>query len=253
MSESLMNTGEQSAQPDQAAEGQSVSTEATQGNPASPSAERPEWLPEKYNSPEDLANAYKALESKLGTKDEELRASILEELQQEAYGDRPDSAGDYQLPDSVDPETAVDSELMNWWSEHAFENGYSQEEFQKGIEMYVQATQSQGPDLESEVKRLGDNASARVESASAFASKFFPQDVMPAIERMCESAEGIMALEVIMEGMKDGSFSGGTSTTSSITADSLQTMMQDDRYHNPARRDSAFVKQVEEGFKKLYG
>ena len=146
-----------------------------------------------------MAKAYKALESKLGSKEEYLRKTILDELQQEAYGDRPESAGDYQLPESIDPETAVDSELMSWWSEHAFENGYSQDEFQKGIEMYMQATQQNVPDLDAEAARLGDNASARVESASAFASKFFPDEVMPAIERMCESAEGIMALEVIME------------------------------------------------------
>lgn len=249
MTDSLMS----SEQLDQVDEGQSVSTEATTDEAGTPSADRPEWLPEKYKSPEDLANAYKALESKLGAKDEELRATILEELQQEAYGNRPESVGDYQLPESVDEESAVDSELMSWWAEHSFENGYSQDEFQKGIEMYMQASQSEMPDLDAEAARLGDNASTRVESASAFASKFFPQDVMPAIERMCESAEGIMALEVIMEGMKDGSFSGDTSVSTNITADSLQTMMQDDRYHHPVRRDPAFVKEVEAGFKKLYG
>ena len=27
---------------------------------------RPEWLPEKFNSPEDLANSYTNLESKIG-------------------------------------------------------------------------------------------------------------------------------------------------------------------------------------------
>jgi hypothetical protein len=142
---------------------------------------------------------------------------------------------------------------MRWWSEHAFENGYSQEEFQQGIEMYLQAVEGQMPDLEAEAARLGDNASARVEAASMFASKFFPSEVMPAIERMCESAEGIMALEIIMENMKDGSFSGNTSSSSQITEASLQEMMQDDRYHNPARRDPHFIKQVEEGFRKLYG
>jgi hypothetical protein len=229
------------------------STEATSEGSIPPPTDRPEWLPEKYSSPEELAKAYKALESKLGTKEEDLRKSILDELQQEAYGDRPESAGDYQLPENVDPESAVDSELMRWWSEHAFENGYSQEEFQQGIEMYLQAVEGQMPDLEAEAARLGDNASARVEAASMFASKFFPSEVMPAIERMCESAEGIMALEIIMENMKDGSFSGNTSSSSQITEASLQEMMQDDRYHNPARRDPHFIKQVEEGFRKLYG
>jgi hypothetical protein len=40
---------------------------------------------------------------------------------------------------------------------------------------------------------------------------------------------------------------------SQVTADSLRTMMLDDRYHSPAHRDPAYIKMVEDGFKKLYG
>jgi hypothetical protein len=102
-------------------------------------------------------------------------------------------------------------------------------------------------------KKLGDNANQRIEAASIFANKFFPESALPAIERMCESHEGIVALEHIMEAMKDGSFSGNTSPMPRMNEQTLREMMQDDRYHNPARRDPHFVKQVEEGFRKLYG
>lgn len=238
--------------PQEGAETAAVETEvAVQTESAAP--ERPEWLPEKYKTGEDLANAYKALESKIGTKEEDLRKSILEELQKEAYGDRPETAGDYQLPDTVDPETAVDSELLNWWSEHAYENGYSQDEFQKGIEMYMSAMGDDGPDLEAEQAKLGDNASDRIQSASMFANKFFPKEALPAIERMCESSEGIVALEHMMEALKDGSFSGNAAPLAGVSENDLREMMRDDRYHHPVHRDPAFVRQVEEGFKKLYG
>lgn len=216
-------------------------------------SDRPEWLPEKYKTPEDLANAYKSLESKIGAKEEDLRSQIMEEIQQTAYADRPESAGAYELPESVDPDTAVDSELLNWWSEHAFENGYSQEEFQQGIEMYMSSAMGQGPDLEAEASKLGDNANDRIESASLFANKFFPEAALPAIERMCETSEGIVALEHIMEAMKDGSFSGNSAPAAGSSESDLREMMKDDRYHHPVHRDPAFVKQVEEGFRKLYG
>jgi len=215
---------------------------------------RPEWLPEKYNSGEDLAKAYKSLESKIGSKDADMREAILGELKQEAYADRPETAGDYELPDTVDPETAVDSELLNWWSKHAHENGYSQDEFKKGIEMYMSSEMGEsGPDMEAETAKLGDNATDRITSASLFATKFFPQDAMPAIERMCESAEGIIALEHIAEAMKDGSFSGNSAPPAGSSETDLREMMKDDRYHHPMHRDPSFVKQVEAGFKKLYG
>lgn len=219
---------------------------------AATSSERPEWLPEKYKSPEDLAKAYKELESKLGTKEEDLRKKLLEELNTEAFKDRPATAGEYQLPDFIDSEEAIQSDLLKWWADHAYDNGFSQSEFEKGIEVYMKSV-PQGPDLDQERSKLGDNAKQRIEAASMFATKFFPAETMPAIERLCETADGIVALEVMMEAMKDGSFSGETAPSTSTSEGDLKAMMKDERYWNVAKRDPNFVKQVDAGFKKIYG
>jgi hypothetical protein len=212
--------------------------------------QRPEWLPEKYSTGEDLAKAYRELESKLGTKDEDLRKQIVEEIQTEAFSERPESAGDYQLPESVDQESAVDNELLQWWAEHSFENGFSQEEFNKGIEMYSQAVGNAQPDLEGEAAKLGENANDRIQAASMFADKFFPTEAIPAVERMCESHEGILALETIMEAMKDGSFAAEAQSTAGQSEADLREMMNDPRYWKD--RDPHFIKQVTEGFQGLY-
>lgn len=214
---------------------------------------RPEWLPEKFKTPEDLAKSYSELSTKLGAKDEEIRQSIIEEIQKEAFADRPETAGDYQMPESIDQDSAVDNELLQWWANHSFENGFSQSEFEQGIEMYAKAIMGSEPDLEAESEKLGDNASARIDAASAFANKFFPEEAIPAIERMCESHEGIIALEVIMEAMKDGNFAGETQSASDVGERELQQMMNDPRYYDSTRRDPVFVKQVEDGFRKIYG
>lgn len=212
--------------------------------------QRPEWLPEKYNTGEDLAKAYKELESKLGTKEEDIRSKIIEEIQTEAFSERPESAGDYQLPDIVNEELAVDNELLKWWADHSYENGFSQEEFNKGIEMYAQAIGGQEPDLDAEAAKLGDNANDRIQAASMFANKFFPEQAIPAVERMCESHEGILALEAVMEAMKDGSFTAETQPSAGQSEADLREMMNDPRYYKD--RDPHFVKQVTEGFQALY-
>lgn len=212
--------------------------------------QRPEWLPEKYNTGEDLAKAYKELESKLGTKEEDIRSKIIEEIQTEAFSERPESSGDYQLPDIVNEELAVDNELLKWWADHSYENGFSQEEFNKGIEMYAQAIGSQEPDLDAEAAKLGDNANDRIQAASMFANKFFPEQAIPAVERMCESHEGILALEAVMEAMKDGSFTAETQPSAGQSEADLREMMNDPRYYKD--RDPHFVKQVTEGFQALY-
>ncbi len=220
-------------------------------NKTSETSDRPEWLPEKYNTGEDLAKAYKELESKLGSREEDIKSKLIEEIQSEAFNDRPEKAGDYQLPEMVDEEMAVDNDLLQWWSDHSFENGYSQEEFQKGIEMYAQAINGAEPDLEAESSKLGDGANDRIEAASLWANNFFPEETIPAIERLCETSEGIIALETIMEKMKDGSFSGDTQPTAGLSEAQLREMMSDSRYHG-YNKDADFVKQVDEGWKQLY-
>ena len=217
-----------------------------------PISERPEWLPEKYKTGEDLAKAYKELEGKLGTKEEEIRAKLLEEMEATANEGLPASAGEYEVPDFVDDETAKDSALLKQWADHCFENKYSQEEFNKGLELYISAM-GEPVDLQAEAMKLGDNANTRIDAANAFARNFFPKEVMPAIERMCETSEGIVALEKIMDAMKEGDFTGNTSAASGQTEAELRQMMQDERYWNPVRMDKDYIRQVEEGFKKIYG
>mgnify|MGYP003670938940 FL=1 len=217
------------------------------------SQERPEWLPEKFKSAEDLASAYGSLESKIGQKEEDLRANFLKEIEEQAYADRPAEIGDYILPEGLDEELAANNELLDWWANTAFENGYGQDEFKKGIEMYMSAINSDVPDFEAELQRLGDNANARTEAVSLFANQFFPEEQLGAIERMCETADGVLALETIMESMRDGGPSSSGSSIGQINEAQLQQMMLDDRYHNPSKRDKDFVRQVEQGFKKLYG
>ena len=248
MSESLIEAGQEAP-----VESDATSRDYVIESDVTSQTDRPEWLPEKYSSGEDLAKAYKELESKLGGKEDDIKSKLMEEIQAEAFSSRPESAGDYQLPDIIDEEASVDNELLKWWSDHAFENGFSQDEFQKGIEMYAASNMGDsGPDLEVEAQKLGENADVRIQAASMFASKFFPTESLPAIERMCESHEGIIALEAIQEALKGGSFAGSTQPTAGLNEAKLREMMNDPRYHNPRDRDPNFVREVEEGFKQVY-
>ena len=213
-------------------------------------SERPEWLPEKFNSPEDLAKSYNELSQKLGSKDEDIRNQLIEEIQAEAFADRPETAGDYQLPDIINQEEAVDNDLLRWWSEHSFNNGFSQEEFEEGIKIYADSVLGSQPSYDEEVAKLGDNAEARIDAASLWANKFFSFFALPAIEKMCESHEGIIALETMMANMKDGSFAGDTASASELNEADLRKMMDDPKYWKD--RDPHLHKQVAEGFKRIY-
>ena len=219
---------------------------------ASEAPARPEWLPEKFNTPEDLANSYASLESKLGASQEEIRNSIISEIEEQAIANRPASVGDYEVPESLDPTLLNDNELFGWWANHAYENGYSQEEFSDGINKYSEFMDSMQPDLEHEHQLLGENADARIEAVDLWSSKFFPEEYQDAILEIGSTAKGIEALEFIMANMSQSSVSGTNEPISQTNEGDLRSMMMDDRYWNPAKRDPAFVKKVQDGFSKLY-
>ena len=55
-----------------------------------------------------------------------------------------------------------------------------------------------------------------------------------------------------MEKMKSAPVNVDSSPSSQITEQSLREMMQDERYWHPARRNTDFINEVNEGFQKLY-
>lgn len=229
-----------------------VETEAPEAYEVTESVEtdRPEWLPEKFKTPEDLVTSYSNLESRMGKGEEDIRTSILDEIESEAFANRPETSGDYALPEGTEEiaEDLANDPNVEWWSNFAWENGFSQEEFEEGLQRMI----PQGPDLEAEAAKLGDNANARIEAVSLWAQKNVPEEMSDAVMAMGESAAGVELLEHFMS-MTDGVNLGGeASTTAGLSQDDLRSMMQDPRYWDNTRRDPSFVKQVDEGFSKLY-
>lgn len=207
---------------------------------------RPEWLPEKFNTPEDLVNSYSSLESKLGKGESELRESIMNEIESEAFANRPEKAGDYTLPEGMD-ELATDPNI-EWWSNFAWENGFSQDEFNEGLSRMMPPQ----PDLDAEIEKLGDNANARIEAVALWSQKNLPAEFEQEVMRMGETAQGVQLLEHFMSALSSGSVSGDATTPTVLGRQELESMMKDPRYWDNTRRDAAFVRQVDEGFAKLY-
>ena len=218
-----------------------------------PTDERPEWLPEKYKTGEDLAKAYKELEAKLGGKEEDIREQTLKEVEEIAFKDRPETSGDYELPDYIDDELAADNPLLKWWSETSWENGFGQDEFEKGLKMYSDGLTADIPDFDEEMGKLGDNATSRVEAVGLFSSQFFEEKHQAALDGLTSTAAGVEVLEHIMGKMKGPSIAATSESPEKLSEDILRQKMADEKYWHPAKRDPAYVKEVQEGWSKLYG
>ena len=226
-----------------------VSPPTTNESVAEPT--RPTWLNEKFETGEDLQKSYDELASKLGKSREDVKSEVLQELETEAYANRPASAGDYQIPEILDEAEAATNPLLKWWADYSWDNGLSQEEFNEGIAKWAEHTGSNQPDLEQVKKDLGDNANARVEATQLFVNKFFPEDLRDAVAELGTSAEGIKALELIQRSMQQAQPNNQATAPAKQTIEDLMAKMRDPRYYDPARRDKAYVQEVTNGFKAL--
>ena len=224
----------------------------TEDQPIDSMGERPAWLPEKFKSAEDMAESYSQLEGKISQKEEDIRSNIMKELEADAYKDRPPTKGEYILPEGIDEELAKSNELLEWWADQAFENGYSQDEFAEGIEMYRKVANIGMTDPQSEMKQLGDNATERVQAVEMWSNKFFSPEQHAEIANLCATAEGVKAMETVMNALKGSSVLPNTEVAPNLSEENLRSMMADERYWNVAKRDPAYVAQVDDGFKKLY-
>jgi len=232
--------------------GETIEQNNQEEQPVESLGERPAWLPEKFKTPEDLASSYSQLESKIGEKEEEILSKAKAEYESERLKNRPAKEGEYLLPEGIDEELAKNNDLLQWWAKESYENGYSQDQFAKGIEMYSNAISNGMTNPEEEMKNLGDNAVERVQAVELWSKKFFNESQQTEISELCATAEGVKAMETVMQALKQAPVLGEATATAQTDEGSLREMMNDPRYWNAAKRDPHFVKQVDQGFQKLY-
>jgi len=220
--------------------------------------ERPDWLPQKFWSEngeadyQSLAKSYSELEGFVGKKNEEVEAQVIERLEAEVKETLPEEASGYVTPEMPEGING-DNPLMDEWKSYCFDRGLPQDDFNKGIEMFMQNGMNAGPSVEEEMGKLGDNAKARTEAVGFWVNKNFTAEEGKAIEQMATTADGVKALERMMESQKSTIGSNSDLVSTRKTRKDLEEMMLDPRYSNPSQRDAAYVKQIDEAFAKMFG
>lgn len=240
-------------------EEQTENVETTEAVEATPAVERPEWLPEKFwvdgnPSYENLAKSYSELEKMRGN----MKEAVLKEFEAERLGARPESPADYKLPeaDYLDMDQLSASPIVEWWRNFAHESGYNQEQFEAAISKYAEVEVGRiQKSYQREMAALGENADARIEAVTLWMNNSFNEAQREALADACTTAAGVEAVEQIINMLKA---SGNVDPAAfekppEITRADVEKMMQDRRYWHPAERDPAFVKQVEDFFKKSFG
>ena len=223
---------------------------------------KPDYIQDKFwdadrNQPkiEALASSYNSLEKKLGSRTDELSKQVREDLEKERLAAAPEN---YQvnigeIPDNVTLDVSDDMPIVQWWKETAKSNGLSQEQFDKGVEMFVNNALDGLPQYEEEVQKLGENGKERIEAAELWSKKNLSEDAYSAMSNLAATAEGIKAIEEIM---KMTSTAPMPTTPTQIDAtpniEDLRSMMNDPRYWDSARRDQAYVDRITKLYEAAY-
>lgn len=191
--------------------------------PAQQEPDRPEWLPEKFKTPEDLAKSYSELEKKMTNKvPDQYDWSVTKEF------------GLDEIPEDLNKEVTEVFKKAN----------FTQDQVKTALALYsdqlgkMSQQQPQQADLKAEEQALrqqwGDEYVSRLEGIKKFSSTL-PDRVL--YQPLVDTAEGIQFLESLMDNNKMPNPLTNTQTTPArdvgTVREDIRTMRMDDKMKLP--------------------
>lgn len=229
---------------------------------SSETTSRPEYIQEKFWNAEkgevnieNLASSYNSLESKLGSRTEDLTKQIRTDIENEKLQSVPEEykLNVPELDGNVSLDISNDMPIVQWWNQTAKNAGLSQEQYDEGVKVFVDNAIANLPNTDLEIQKLGDAGRERVEAAELWSKKHLSPEAYNAISGFAATAEGVKALEEVMKLTKDSNMpTTQTQVDVSADIDDLKSMLKDPRYWDSSRRDPAYVKRVTELYEKAY-
>ena len=214
--------------------------------------ERPEWLPEKFERPEELAVSYGELERKFYQRRDDLRSEIFEELNTEAAADAPISPADYKVeieaPEGLEYTVDENDTMLNWFRDKAHTYGLSQNEFNELVSEYVANSLESGPDWNVESETLGEYADQRLDRVDNWASQNLSEELYNVFANIPASAGMVQLFEEVMElnGQPKFNMVSESEFQEQLSKEDLMSMQNDPRYWKD--KDPAFIAKVRQGF-----
>ena len=214
-------------------------------------ADRPDWLPQKFESPEQLSVAYGELEKRHYQRTDDLKKTVASEMEEAALKDVPAVPQDYKVSEDLGVEIADDDPMLNWWKDRSHQLGLSDKEFNGFIKEYHEMAGQSGPDTDAEIQALGEYGEKRVERVNEWFKSNMEKDNYEVLSKMAISAPLIKSLENIMElaGQPSVTIQDNNELKDSLSKDDLKNMMKDPRYHS--KNDPVFRQKVKAGFESL--
>ncbi len=218
---------------------------------------RPEFVPEKFwdedNSAirtEDVFKSYGELETKLQEKAEH-------------EGVPEDVAGyNYTLSEEntkAGIELADDDPMLTQYKDYALEKGIPANQFSDNVDFFIEFMQENSKEqLLTELTKLGKtdaDVKTRVGQLNKWARANLSEEGYEKYVKTLTTAEAVEAFEELrakFSTQRKLPGDGNSSISGDLTEADLHAMMKDERYWHHSKKDPKFVKEVTEGFQRLY-
>lgn len=211
-------------------------------NPDPGAVARPDWLPEAAWD----AEKNEVLLDKLG----EHVGSIGKD------SDVPAEATGYQPPkiEGVEPDLIAQDPVYQAMAKVAHQRGIGQEAFSKFVQEHVEQTiAAEEANAKEEKGKLGEKADERLQAVSNWLGSKLPKEKVAAVRHLTVTAEGVEALELLMNGQVSSAPRtppGETSKRKSL--EEIRALQAKPEYYDPAKRDPTVVKEVNDWYAAEY-
>lgn len=217
---------------------------------------RPAHVPEKFWDPDvgirvdELAKGYNELEGLMRTKTDDLRTQI----EADRMKDVPDKYDfklpeDLKVPNGVELDLNADDPLLQWFEGFAKQVGLSQDSYNEAIKAYIEAELAGMPNVEDEIRKLGQNGNDRVQTANAKLDEILAEDEKAIVAEMLTTAAGVGVLEKLLKISGPENFEGDAGSAP-LTLEELRKIQADPRYY--ADHDPELIRKVRAGYARLY-
>lgn len=183
-------------------------------------AERPEWLPEKFKTPEDLAKSYSELEKTLKEK-----GKVAPE--------------EYELPEDVD--LNVDDDVFKGFIDVAKDANLSNEQLSSVLRYAQESGILDNPDYDEEMKKLGKDKDDILNGLTNYATSKLSEQEAETLSSMVYTAEQAKLLNKIIRSNTSATVPAKLDTAAT-SVDTLQSQL--DEMLSDAKIKSDHMKQA---------
>ncbi|ANS04054.1 capsid assembly protein [uncultured Mediterranean phage uvDeep-CGR2-KM21-C368] len=244
-------------------------TEATESTETKEEASRPEYVPEKFWDDkskeikyEDAFKSYNELETAFGKKVEDLSATIRKEIETDSIKNRPETSDKYEikLPEEMSKwglEDVNDNPITKWWRDVAWNAGFDNDTFNKGIEEYFKMQLNNAPTYDKEIEKMGENGKARVDAVDKWLANNLDDNEYNSITQIITTKEGFEVVEKLYKLAQDAPIPMNQEQPADAQdrkqkEAEVKKMMQDPKYYDVRKRDPAWVAKVDNTFRQLF-